>query len=112
MDNDTDEGENNINENVQRYCYIPLLTCDNDDDRTRAYKSRGQEKYLIYTKQVGHSVVEGSNQVPLLDQRDNVSQGRGDPAASLFVEFFKFLGTVCLVFRSGTILDPPPALHL
>lgn len=57
-------------------------------------------------------MVEGSNQVPLLDQRDNVSQGRGDPAASLFVEFFKFLGTVCLVFRSGTILDPPPALYL
>lgn len=89
-----------------------VLACDNDDDRTGAYKSRGQEKYLIDTEQVGHPVVQGSNQAPLLDQRYNVSKSGGDPAASLFVEFLKLLGAVCLVFRGGTVLDSPPALHL
>lgn len=56
-----------------RYCYITVLACDNDDDCTGAYKSRCQEKYLIDTEQVGHSVVQGSNQAPLFNKRDNVS---------------------------------------
>lgn len=73
MDNDADKWENYIIENVMRYCYITVLACDNDDDCTGAYKSRGQEKYLIDTEQVGHSVVQGSNQAPLFNKRDNVS---------------------------------------
>lgn len=50
LDNDANKGENHINGNAIRYGYIAVLACDNDDDRTGAYESRGQEKNLIYTK--------------------------------------------------------------
>ena len=57
-------------------------------------------------------MVQGADQVPLLDQGDDVGQSGSDPATPLFVELPKLLRAVRLVLRSRTILDPPPALYL
>jgi hypothetical protein len=57
-------------------------------------------------------MIQGADQVPLLDKQDDVSESRCDPAPSLFVEFLKFLRAVRLVLRRRAIFDPPPALYL
>jgi hypothetical protein len=76
---------------------LRLFTCHDDDDGAGADEGRGQEKYLVDTEQVGHVMIQGADQVPLLDKQDDVSESRCDPAPSLFVEFLKLLGAVRLV---------------